>query len=272
MTDTGLDISDINRIKSVFEKHPQIEQVLLYGSRAIGRYKPHSDIDLSLVGATIDLSLLQQIELELDDLLLPYKFDVSIYHTITNPEFKNHIDRVGREFYTRDGYNINYQQILNVLLPYHKSLLHFDYKLAVDWAIHLLEIGNTDKKILMLASFSEPIDSFEIQPYVTAALASKEIKEKDGDFGILALTGYYLANLLNNNLVRQNLSIINNLYFKYDCPDELLEFYLLYNAWKDFDHNFSFSYYYDEATPENIEAIVKKQARLWIDKYIIPAQ
>jgi predicted nucleotidyltransferase len=105
MDNTGLDIADINRIKEVFKHFPEVEKVLLYGSRAMGRYKPASDIDLCLVGEKIDLSLLQQIEFELDDLMLPYKFDVSVHHKITNPDFKNHIDRVGREFYVGSSFN-----------------------------------------------------------------------------------------------------------------------------------------------------------------------
>lgn len=101
MDNTGLSKQEIDRIISVFEQYPQLEQVLLYGSRAKGNYRPASDIDLSLFGNEVDLTLQQQIELALDDLLLPYKFDISIYHRITNPEFKDHIDRVGRVFYQR---------------------------------------------------------------------------------------------------------------------------------------------------------------------------
>jgi predicted nucleotidyltransferase len=101
MDNTGLDIDDINRIKDLFTRFPEVEKVLLYGSRAMGRYKPSSDIDLCLIGEAINLSLLHQIELELDDLMLPYKFDVSVYHKITNPDFKDHIDRVGMEFYVK---------------------------------------------------------------------------------------------------------------------------------------------------------------------------
>lgn len=92
---------DIQRIHEVFEKYAQLEQVLIYGSRAMGTNKPASDIDLSLVGEDIDLDLQQQIEFDLDDLLLPYKFDISIYHKITNPEFLNHIHRVGKQFYKK---------------------------------------------------------------------------------------------------------------------------------------------------------------------------
>jgi hypothetical protein len=50
----------------------------------------------------MDLTTLHKIEDNLDDLLLPYKIDLSIYHQISNPEFLEHIHRVGQIFYQRD--------------------------------------------------------------------------------------------------------------------------------------------------------------------------
>jgi len=101
MENSGLEDSDIEKIRKVFSNYPKIELVLLYGSRAKENYKTYSDIDLSLKGEDLDLTLLQAIEFEIDDLLLPFKFDISIYDGITNPDFKEHIDRVGKVFYSR---------------------------------------------------------------------------------------------------------------------------------------------------------------------------
>ena len=101
MENSGLTKEDIDSIKVIFSKYSQIEKVLIYGSRAKGNYKPASDIDLTLIGRNIDLSLQLKIEFDLDDLMLPYKFDISIYDKITNPEFIDHINRVGKEFYKR---------------------------------------------------------------------------------------------------------------------------------------------------------------------------
>lgn len=98
----GLSKNDIDSIKEVFEKYTQLEKVLIYGSRAMDTYKPASDIDITLIGKDIDSDVQQQIEFDLDDLLLPYKFDISILDQITNPEFLDHIERVGKEFYKRN--------------------------------------------------------------------------------------------------------------------------------------------------------------------------
>jgi len=97
----GLSEQTIISINAVFESFPEIEKVIIYGSRAKGNYKNGSDIDLSLLGDSINLYLLNRIELALDDLLLPYTFDFSIYHQITNPEFIEHINQVGQIFFLR---------------------------------------------------------------------------------------------------------------------------------------------------------------------------
>ena len=102
MEEFGLSKEEIDRIKKVFKKYEQIEQVLIYGSRAMGNYKPASDIDLSLIGEDISLDLHQQIEFDLDDLLLPYKFDISNYRKLSNSDFLNHIQKVGKPFYKKE--------------------------------------------------------------------------------------------------------------------------------------------------------------------------
>lgn len=98
----GLDQEDIDKIKAVFRKYPSVEKAILYGSRAKGNYKPYSDIDLTLVGGNLNLDLQFSIETELDDLLLPYKIDLSIYHKIENKDLLEHIDRVGLTFFKNE--------------------------------------------------------------------------------------------------------------------------------------------------------------------------
>lgn len=97
----GLNDIAIEKIQGVFSKYEAIDKALLYGSRAKGNYRNGSDIDLSLVGKTLDLSTLFSIENDLDDLLLPYKIDLSIFHKIENPDLIDHIDRIGIIFYEK---------------------------------------------------------------------------------------------------------------------------------------------------------------------------
>ena len=95
----GLKPDTIARINGVLLAHPEVEQAMLYGSRAKGNYRAGSDIDLFLKGETITLTQLMKIENELDDLLLPYKIDLSLHHALDNPELIDHIRRVGLVFY-----------------------------------------------------------------------------------------------------------------------------------------------------------------------------
>jgi len=96
----GLNEKTIQQICSKFANYPQIEKAILYGSRAKGSYKSGSDIDLSLCGGSdLTLGILYKIMDELDELLLPYTIDLSIFNQISDPEVIEHIKRVGVTFY-----------------------------------------------------------------------------------------------------------------------------------------------------------------------------
>lgn len=97
----GLKDEVIEEIQSIFIKYPQIEKAVLYGSRAKGNFKNGSDIDLTLFGAGLNLNLLYKIENEIDDLLLPYSIDLSIFEQITNTDLIEHIGRAGIVFYVK---------------------------------------------------------------------------------------------------------------------------------------------------------------------------
>jgi predicted nucleotidyltransferase len=92
---SGLSEKELEKLKTVFCEFPQIHKVVLYGSRAKGTYKPSSDIDLTIVGDKLSLRTLSAIENRIDDLLLPYKVDLSDFKTLTNPHLIEHINRVG---------------------------------------------------------------------------------------------------------------------------------------------------------------------------------
>ena len=81
----------------------EVDEAVLYGSRAKGNYKPGSDIDLTLKGEKLNLKLLNKISNDLDDLPMPYTIDVSIYHLIENSELIEHIKRVGKIFYKKEA-------------------------------------------------------------------------------------------------------------------------------------------------------------------------
>jgi len=87
---------------AVFAQYPQVEKAVLYGSRARGDYKYGSDIDLTLHGGE-DLThwILSKIATELDDQLLPYMIDLSIYQNIKDTDLLQQIAKVGVTFYKK---------------------------------------------------------------------------------------------------------------------------------------------------------------------------
>lgn len=91
----GLPHHVINALTHIFMTHPNVESAILYGSRAKGNFRLGSDIDLSLIGLKLSLSELFDIEHQIDDLLLPWKVDLSIYHKIESEDLIDHIKRVG---------------------------------------------------------------------------------------------------------------------------------------------------------------------------------
>ncbi|MCU0422385.1 MAG: nucleotidyltransferase domain-containing protein [Bacteroidia bacterium] len=99
----GLSQLQFDQIIKVFSNYKEIEEVILYGSRAKGTQTPYSDIDITILGNNINFSLQQKIEIELDDLLLPYKFDVSLFKSIENIALVEHINRVGKVIYKKEN-------------------------------------------------------------------------------------------------------------------------------------------------------------------------
>ncbi len=76
--------------------------MVLYGSRARGDYKNNSDIDLTLHGEdSLTHTILSKIANDLDDQLLPYTIDLSIFKNIRNPDMIKQIERVGVVFYKK---------------------------------------------------------------------------------------------------------------------------------------------------------------------------
>ncbi len=95
----GLSLNTIQSIRSILLKYPQIKEVILYGSRAKGNFKEGSDIDLVMKAPELTMSDLLRIENEIEELMLPYKVDLSLFHQIENTSLLEHIERVGITFY-----------------------------------------------------------------------------------------------------------------------------------------------------------------------------
>ncbi len=97
----GLSERTLAKIRAVFSDCPDIDRVILYGSRAKGNYCNGSDIDLTIVGDRVTAEQFSRLQLALDDLLLPYTIDLSLIRQIDSPALLAHIRRIGVVFYER---------------------------------------------------------------------------------------------------------------------------------------------------------------------------
>ena len=96
----GLPDRTLDTLDAIFRKYPGIKEAVLYGSRAKGNCRRGSDIDLSLKTAdAFNFTDLLHIAGDFDDSDIPYFVDVSIYDSLSNPDLKAHINRVGKVLY-----------------------------------------------------------------------------------------------------------------------------------------------------------------------------
>ena len=100
---TGLTRSDLKLIHQAAKQQPEIEQLILFGSRAKGNYRNGSDVDLAVQGQDVTYESVIKLADELNENLpLPYMFDVLNYDTLAEATLKEHIDRVGIVLYQRE--------------------------------------------------------------------------------------------------------------------------------------------------------------------------
>ena len=97
----GLTEEEIKDIVDVLADDPKVEELILFGSRAKGNYSNGSDIDIAMIGKDLRLNEISKALVLLDDLYLPYKLDLVIYHRIQEPALIEHISKVGITLFKR---------------------------------------------------------------------------------------------------------------------------------------------------------------------------
>ena len=103
MTQFGLSDKTLETVRAILATCPELEKALVYGSRAMGNYRTGSDIDITLIGAQLNMDMLFKLVRLFDESNLPYMVDLSITANINNPILIDHIKRVGQVLYQRDS-------------------------------------------------------------------------------------------------------------------------------------------------------------------------
>lgn len=97
----GLTDRSYNELLQILASIPEIEEAVIYGSRARGDFWRASDVDLSIKGADVNRHTLARLNDKLYYSHIPQFFDTHIYAAIRNPEFKANVDREGIVMYRR---------------------------------------------------------------------------------------------------------------------------------------------------------------------------
>jgi len=100
----GIQPNDLKIIISSITQYPEVSEAFIFGSRAKGVFRSGSDVDIALKGEKLSADIVSRISYLLnEETTMPYKFDVLNYHSISNAELVNHIDRVGIRFYLKEN-------------------------------------------------------------------------------------------------------------------------------------------------------------------------
>lgn len=102
MTTPSLDGRELEMVRQVFQQHPEVISATLFGSRAKGTHSERSDVDLAVTG-DIEPLRAEAIAAELDELPLPYQFDVLPLNYVHDQPLLDHIERVGIVIYPETG-------------------------------------------------------------------------------------------------------------------------------------------------------------------------
>ncbi len=89
---------EMELVRSIFRRHPEVRSATLFGSRAKGSHNDRSDVDLVVTGDVEPLRA-EAIAAELEELPLPYRFEVQALTHIQHQPLLEHIKRVGIVIY-----------------------------------------------------------------------------------------------------------------------------------------------------------------------------
>lgn len=96
----GLSDSQLSEIVEILSAYPEVEEALIFGSRAIDTFKEASDVDIAIKGKRVTASLAAKIKYHFEEeTYLPFFFDIVAYPTISNEELKKQIDTKGISIY-----------------------------------------------------------------------------------------------------------------------------------------------------------------------------
>jgi len=103
LNEFGFRQKDMDFMIRLFKEHPEIEKVIIYGSRGRGDFEHGSDVDLALEGKEITLETISTIHTKLEEESPTYLwFDVLHFDRLKNMKLKEQIEKYGKVFFIKE--------------------------------------------------------------------------------------------------------------------------------------------------------------------------
>ena len=106
LNEFGFRKKDMDFMIHLFREHPEIEKVIIYGSRGRGNFEHGSDVDLALEGKEITFETVSLIHMMLEQESPTYLWlDVLHLDSLKNQKLKEQIYKYGKLFFKNDNEN-----------------------------------------------------------------------------------------------------------------------------------------------------------------------
>lgn len=140
---------------------------------------------------------------------------------------------------------------------------------VIDWAQDMLSLNYTAPSLYTIASIPKKSPFYEVLPYLEKALNELGLSRKTDIEAWICYCRYYIYEIAQQENIRKNIKTLHEICIHEDYLDEIYDFYLLNNAWVDyeFDPEYPFNHYWRGATAKNISRICVKVAEEWLNKY-----
>ena len=131
----------------------------------------------------------------------------------------------------------------------------------VDWAVEMLLAGFDSDYLAVLANQNDPY--FQNQDLIEKVLGELSLNYSDKDNITKNYLFYLVDRVLNNEMSSDvALSIISNICLDLNCPDYLMNFYLLHWANDNLRYE-NYQEYWPGATRDNIESCIRGYFIAW---------
>lgn len=89
----GISAQSLRQLCELFEATPDVDRVWIFGSRATGKARPNSDIDIAFDGPRMSPDAACRLALVIDDLPTLYRIDAVHWQSLTDSTLRSEIER-----------------------------------------------------------------------------------------------------------------------------------------------------------------------------------